>query len=136
MGEKNQVKWVGIRPVEPREAIPIQPYGDFGTQIAKDEYANNGGSTIHTVTSGKNLYLCSIAFSIFPTANGRGLFYVRNESDVTQYEFFDIRRQANDGFAVSMSFNPPLVIPEGWDICVYSYDSGFYVKGFIFGYEV
>jgi len=136
MGESNQVKWRGIRPVEPREAIPIQPYTDFGTQVAKDNYANNSTVIIHTVTSGKSLYLCSIGFSVFPTATGHGVFFVRDESDTTQYRFFYIRRQSDDGDMVSMTFNPPLVIPEGWDICLWSATSGFGIRGFIFGYEV
>jgi len=136
MGEPNQVKWRGIRPVEPREAIPVQPFGDFGTQIAKDAYANNSTVIIHTVTSGKSLYLCNIGLSVFPTASGYGYFYVRDENDTTQYRFFRPRRQQYDGEMVSMTFNPPLIIPEGWDIVLWSQVADFIIYGFIFGYEV
>lgn len=136
MGEPNQVKWRGIRPVDPREAIPVQPFGDFGTQIVKDTYADNSTVIIHTVTSGKSLYLCSIALSVIPAATGYGYFYVRDDSDTTQYRFFRPRRQQYDGEMVSMTFNPPLIIPEGWDICLMSQVDGFGMRGFIFGYEV
>jgi len=136
MGEGNQVKWRGIRPIDPREAIPIQPYADFGTQVAKDHYANNSITIIHTVTSGKNLYLCSATFSVFPAATGEGYMYVRNENDALQYYLFFIRRPTDNGTMVSVSFNPPLIIPQGWDICVRSMTLNFRVRGFIFGYEV
>lgn len=136
MGEPNQVKWRGIRPVEPREAIPIQPYGDFGTQVAKSAYVNNTTTIIHTVTSGKSLYLCSIALSVFPTAAGYGYFYVRDENDTTQYTILRPKRQQDDGEMVTMTFNPPLVIPEGYDIVIRSQVTDFVLYGFIFGYEV
>ena len=136
MGEPNQVKWRGIRPVEPREAIPIQPYGDFGTQIAKHNWVEGGTSIIHTVTSGKNLYLCSVAFSIYPTVDGEGTFSIRDDNDIVQYILFQIQRQANDGTMVTLTFNPPFVIPEGWDIAIWSSATGFRLRGFIFGYEV
>ena len=136
MGETNQVKWVGIRPVEPREAIPIQPYGDFGTQVVKNNHANNSTVIIHTVTSGKTLYLCSITLSVDPIANGYGWFYVRDTNDNTVYSFFRPRRQANDGEMVSATFNPPLKIPDGYDICLMSEVDGFHMYGFIFGYEL
>jgi len=136
MGEPNQVKWRGIRPVEPREAIPVQPFGDFGTQITKSVYANNATKIIHTVSSGKSLYLCSVALSVFPTALGEGYIYVRDENDTTQYYILVTRRQENDGEMVSMTFNPPIQIPAGWDICVVSSATNFKLRGFIFGYEV
>jgi len=136
MGEPNQVKWRGIRPVEPREAIPIQPYTDFGTQVAKDNYANNSTVIIHTVTSGKNLYLCSVAFSVYPTVDGSGSFNIRDDNDNIKHILFQIQRQANDGTMVTLTFNPPFVIPEGWDIIIWSSTTGFRLRGFIFGYEV
>jgi len=158
MGEKNRVRWVGIRPtdppetipveeqsplteigvkpVSPRQAIPTQPYRDFGTQIAKEGNAVNATVIIHTVSTGKTLYLCSVSFSVYPTANGMGALYCRDTDDALQYIFFIIRRQANDGFATAMSFNPPLVIPAGYDLCVRSWNDGFDTRGFIFGYEL
>jgi len=136
MGEPNQVKWRGIRPVEPREAIPIQPYTDFGTQVAKSASANNSTAIIHTVTAGKSLYLCGVSLSVVPTASGYGYFSVRDDTDTLQYTFFRPNRQQNDGEMVSMTFNPPLVIPEGWDIYIISQVNNFGMTGFIFGYEV
>jgi len=97
MGEANQVKWVGIRPTEPaetipveeqsplteigvkpvtpRQAIPIQPYRDFGTQVAAHNWVEGGTRVIYTVSSGKSLYLCSVAFSVYPTGWTREFFY-------------------------------------------------------------
>jgi len=136
MGEPNQVKWRGIRPVEPREAIPVQPYGDFGTQVVKHDCVEGGGSVIYTVSSGKNLYLCSVAFSVYPIADGNGSFNIRDDNDNIKHILFQIQRQANDGTIITLTFNPPFVIPEGWDIHLWSSATGFRLRGFIFGYEV
>jgi len=136
MGEANQVKWRGIRPVEPREAIPVQPFGDFGTQVAKDNYVDNSIVIIHTVTNGKTLHLCNISLSVYPQTDGYGWFYVRDTNDTIVYHFFRPRRLAYDGEMVTMTFNPPLQIPEGYDICLMSEVEGFFIHAFIFGYEV
>jgi len=136
MGEKNNVRWVGIRPTDPREAIPTQPYGDFGTQVAKYAWVENATSIIHTVSAGKTLYLCSIALSVDAVADGRGRMFVRDDTDTIQYYFFRARRPAGSGEMVPLTFNPPLQIPEGWDICVWSEVADFHLIGFIFGYEL
>ncbi len=135
-GEPNSVKWVGIRPTNPREAIPSQPYGDFGTQVVKDASIDNGTTIIHTVTAGTTLYLCSITFSMNPIAAGAGLMFVRNVADVLQYRFFQMRRLINDGFGVGTTFNPPLTIPAGYDVCIQSAAANVWVYGMIFGYEL
>ncbi|RLG10436.1 hypothetical protein DRN69_09010 [Candidatus Pacearchaeota archaeon] len=136
MGEPNQVKWRGIRPVEPREAIPVQPFGDFGTQVAKHSSINNDTTIIHTVMSGKILYLCSLSFGMTPINAGEGWIFVRDENDNITYYLFTTYRQQNDGICISMTFNPPLIIPAGYDICIQSNTEYCYVNGFIFGYEV
>jgi len=158
MGEKNKVRWVGIRPIDPpetipveeqsplteisvkpvspRQAIPIQPYGDFGTQIVKYAWVENATAIIHTVSAGKTLHLCSIALSVDAVADGRGRMFVRDDSDTIQYYFFRPRRPAGNGEMVGLTFNPPLKISEGWDICVWSENADFHLIGFIFGYEV
>jgi len=134
--EQSPLTSIRVKPASPRETIPIQPYKDFGTQIAKDYWANNSTGIIHTVTSGKSLYLCSVSLSFYNTSAGYGNMFVRDTSDNVQYRLLEIRRQANDGISVPLTFNPPLVLPAGWDICVYSGASDVLVRGFIFGYEV
>ena len=61
---------------------------------------------------------------------------MRDENDTTQYTIFRPRREQNDGEMVTMTFNPPLVIPEGYDIVIRSQVTDFVLYGFIFGYEV
>jgi len=136
MPEGNMMRWVGIRPTDPREAIPIQPYADFGTQIAKHVTANNQTSIIHTVSNGKNLYLCTATLSCLLTVTGNFCMFVRDDSDTTRYYIAYCRRQADDGICIPVTFSPPLVIPEGWDVCIWSGANGVQIQGFIFGYEV
>jgi hypothetical protein len=153
-GEANQVKWVGVRPTNPEEDLPVKqadktkllatvyPYVPVrpvgSTQVAKHNIATNSTVTIHTVTAGKTLYLCSIAFSIDnrAAAQAGGSFGVYNGAGALQYYFWIGSAPANDTKQASLSFNPPLELTAGWLIKVSSNLAAVDVLGFIHGYEV
>lgn len=123
--EHNQVKHVGVRPT-----------GLMGaTQIAKWAYANNSTAIVHTVTTGKTLYLTSIIMSAVPIAAGEAHFSVRDTGDTLAYHLGQTRCLINAGFISPASFQPALEIPAGYDIYVVSDTANFLALLSIFGWE-
>lgn len=122
--ESNQALWRGVRP------------GHNGVQVVANNNANNDTIEIYTVSIGKILYLTTLSWGTDPNAEGRGLIRVRNTTDVLQYDIVDIySRGANPCFSGSIPFNPPLEIPERWDIVVTSTVTSFVMFCFIHGWE-
>ena len=110
---------------------------DNASQIAVRKLANNSTEILHTVTTGKTLYLTAWTFTIDALATGDGILRVRNASDVAVYEIvYTSVRIANERFGLSDGFSPPLEIPAGYDVVVTSSASNCFVSGFIHGYEV
>ena len=154
MPEGNMIKWVGIRPTDPAEDIPITqtdpsklkatiqeplnvtPKRKEGSQVTRISGVQNGLSVIYTVPSGHKLYLCTIVLSCIASSTGHGRLGLRNENDVVLFNISWIQKSANDGHSVSIPFNPPMEIPSDYDIFVQSYQTGFNIYGFIFGYLI
>lgn len=122
--EPNEVLWRGVRPAHK------------GEQVVKGNTVNNGTSIVHTVSTGKTLYLTALAFSVYAGV-GESNMFVRNAADVTQYYFFvnTIFTAGGAGSMGNLSFNPPLEIPAGYDICVSSNAAANFAYGFIHGWE-
>jgi len=116
--------------------IPIQPYADFGTQVAKHKEINNTTTIIHTVSANKTLYLCNLVYSLQTLQAGGACVYVRDTNDYVLYKIIQTKRQQDDGFSISINFNPPLRIPAGYDIVGCSFAADAILICFIFGYEV
>jgi len=122
--EPNEVLWRGVRP------------GHRGEQIAKYASANNATVILHTVTIGKTLFLTAVSFQAATTTAGKsGILLVRDTSDVEKYKLFNFYLTAVGGLSDSLSFNPPLEIPSGWDICIYSSATECVARTFIHGWE-
>lgn len=136
MPEGNQVKWVGIRPTDPEENIPIK--AGLKTDIAKSNSVSNGVANIHIVTTGKTLNLTAARFFVRNTsgATGTARMEVRNASGVVQYDLFALDCQTGVDVASSLSIFPPLEISADWDIQVRSGQANVGVFGFMCGYEV
>lgn len=157
MPEANQVNWIGIRPTNPEENIPVKqsdetllnatvtqasnvrevyPKRKTGTtQIAKYQTANNGTEIVHTVTTGKTLFLCTIVLSALPVATGGITIEVTNASDVWQYYIVSSMFLINEGAVSPIPFNPPLEIPAGYKIKITSDTVNFYARIFVYGWE-
>lgn len=61
--------------------------------------------------------------------------YVRNVADVGQYNIVKNSTGTAASNTAFMSFNPPLEIPEGYDICIYSLAATAWAYGSVFGWE-
>ncbi len=122
--EPNQARWVGSRPAHK------------GTQIAKHGVATNATTIIHTVTSGKTLFLCSSILTINTSTAGKFCQYkVQDVGNSLVYLFtscvFDIVGQ----LIIPFNFDPPLEIPTGYDLVLISNDINLNSMAFIHGWE-
>lgn len=121
--EKNKARWLGVRPAH------------YGEQVTKNGSVVNNTVIVHTVTAGKTFYLSSAVIGLFSTGTASGYLLVRDDGDVLQYNIVFGRIINADEQLFSMGFDPPIEIPEGWDICVSSNSADMYVEGFIHGWE-
>jgi len=172
-GEENQIKWVGIRPTNPEENIPVKPGTDCGnfpvsfgasatpfqiatpsspaviqtepapwatsrsgvtrTQILKTEQNASTNHILHTVTSGKTLFITSCCLSYSSGSVGFAMLLVRNGSDTILYYLISAYLSSTPDQNIALSFPMPISVAAGFDIVV-SGPSG-YVVGTIHGWE-
>lgn len=134
----NLVRTIGIIPTRNADPIPVGKIPDGGTQVAKEGSAAGADVIVHTVTSGKTLYLsaCSLGIKNGLASTSSGYLGVRNASDTWQYMLLYTGVVANDGKTALLSFPIPLEIPAGYDIVANSSDADVQVYAFIHGYEM
>ena len=122
--EPNMTKWRGVRP------------GHNGIQVAKYNYAINATTIIHTVTDEKTFFLTTLTLSIEVPAAGYSYMFVRDAGDVVAYFLGFIQCSATSAAGpLAVTFNPPLEIPEKYDICIRSTVAVLEVAGFVHGWE-
>jgi len=122
--EDNKVLWRGVRPAH------------NGVQVAKSALATNNTVILHTVTAGKTLFLTTMVYGTDPEAVGLCQMQVRNVADVVQYTIQNfIPRTTSTSFSGSITFNPPLEIPAGYDIILVSGIAMLDLNCFINGWE-
>ena len=123
-GEPNAARWVGVRP------------GHGGSQIVKSGKKANGTEILYTVTAGKTLYLISVESMVSDNVGGLTAVYIRDELDVTWYQCdYRMSVQNNPNWGKQSFFFPPLEVPAGYDICMYSNVAGLNCQASIFGWE-
>ena len=122
--EPNELRWYGSRPAHK------------GTQILKENDAENETTIVHTVTTGKVLYLCSMILGYYAIAAGYAYGRIRDDSDETVTTvFIDTIQAGSDGKGTFASFWPPMEIPASYDIIVISSAVGLKPNLTIFGWE-
>ncbi len=98
MGEVNQFKWVGVRPILPYEAIPVfQSIPENAQRVWAYNWAENTWVVVYTVPSGKSLYLCLAILMASAAADGVGMLCVYNDAGTFQYCLAVTRKAAGDG---------------------------------------
>ncbi len=137
MKEDDHLKMLGVLPSQGADPIPVSILPDGGTQVAKHRGASNTTVVIHTVTTGKTLYLSSFIYSARNdnVANEYAYLFVTDGDDTPQYYLNDIALLPTNQLVFSVSFNPPLEIIAGWMIKIRTYDAGCAMMAFIHGYE-
>lgn len=107
--EPNMAKWQGVRP------------GHNGVSISKTGAAVNTTTTLYTVPAGKTLFL--VSWDLWTYGIGAGLFYaiLRDVSDGTVRYLGGGTLIANGEHQPNFGNSwPPIEIPAGYDIAVYS----------------
>lgn len=110
------------------------------TAVYKSGIIAGDAIILHTITAGKTLYLTSTALAIGALdTSGNSYVAVRNTSDIIQYYLIRHNTKATTGnsgnVAFSIQLSPPLNVPEGWDIIIYSPDINISAAATISGWE-
>jgi len=110
---------------------------NVGTQIYKTGTADNSTTIIHTVSSGKTLYLTGIALCgrVADTVSRIAELFVRDEGDVKVAILSKMSVRGNGHLSVNLILIPPYKVPAGYDICVGAYETSCYATGTIYGWE-
>jgi hypothetical protein len=107
--EANQIKWVGVRPAH------------NGTQVIIEGTVANGNNELYAVPATATLLLDFFTIDYYAGAIGSNMWAeIRNAADVHQYYLG--RHDSNritDGCKASNLW-PPLEIPAGYDINLFS----------------
>ena len=111
---------------------------DGATQVVADTSAIDCEAIIHTVTSGKTLYLSAVFCGCHnaDTSAHLGYLFVTNAADVIQYQLVYFYLPGTTGNTETLSLSPPLEIQEGWKVKVFSEAATLHAVGVIHGYEI
>jgi len=120
--EDNQVRWVGTRP------------GHNGEQVFESGQANNNTVILYTVPAGNTLYLCLVNYSVyFGIANTSKLMYYDGTPALWRTPI-QMSGPVADNFGQVFHYWPPLELPEGYSIRLFSGGVGLLVTGSVFGW--
>jgi len=126
-GESNQVKWAGMLPVRPEQALPVQPaawdtvyLGNTRTQIIKSVSTTGGAAIVHTVTAGKTLYLCSVQLTSGWNISTVSWIGYRDAGDVSIFDFIRLQGNGVHSMSESVIFPMPLIIASAYDVYIAS----------------
>ena len=121
--ESNRCRWVGVRPAH------------GGTQVMTYCGVNNSTGIVYTVPAGKTFYLCWANIVVPTVTTGHGELYIRNLADVFVFELASVNVfTAAAAYSGPFIGNPPLEVPEGYDVCILSSTAGLIVIGNAFGW--
>ncbi|HDZ62616.1 MAG TPA: hypothetical protein ENH40_05680 [Nitrospirae bacterium] len=110
------------------------------TQVFKNGIAAGGTSLLHTVATGKSLYMTGlfIAINSLDTSSPVNIS-VQDENDIWQYYLFKTTPRAtldnSANMALSIDIIPPQEITEGWDIKIYTGNAGVLLSVSLSGWE-
>jgi len=140
MAEGNQVKWVGIQPIQPLENIPVSMgawettvSGVARTQIIKSVEANNETKIIHTVTADKTFYFVCCGCGCDSGAGKYVHVLIRNVADATIAIIIDIHTTAQTAIARTVPFPIPIVLLSGFDVVMITDNP--HATAFVLGWE-
>lgn len=107
------------------------------TQVLKRVSANNAITIIYTVPSGKTFYLCNMHMSGVNAggALATGYVYIRTGAPAETVRW-DINCQDADQRIIDIPFNPPVEMPEDYQILVRSMLANYHLFTTIHGYTI
>lgn len=146
MGEANEVKWVGVRPTDPAEDIPVTLDGEElvvgmpAGALAKSLWglANNTVVNLYNVPAGKTLYLCTtiIVVNNLTAGNARGEVRIYNTVPAIDTYLQGCEIGPNQLSNIPMQFIPPMPVITGYSVRVSSNATNCFVSGTFYGYII
>lgn len=124
-----------IFPGDSANPIPVGKIPDGAVQVVNSDHVSDGAVVLHTVSAGKTFYLTHCSIDATGDADGFAYIAVRNTDDVDQYMILHAAGHTGFGVTSSPVFIPPIEIPSGWDVTLYS-PSTYTSYGFVHGYEL
>jgi len=107
--EPNHVKWQGVRPAHD------------GTQVLSEQYVINGTLPIYTVPVGQTFYLCTVGMACAIFAVGLGIVGVQTDVPATIANLLYDNYVAGSHLPTkNVSFWPPIELPAGYSVFVFS----------------
>ena len=146
MSEPDRSKWVGIRPVEPVEALlveqdvkgryPQMPAGAI--QAWGNRYTVNILATIYTVPAGKTAYLHSFHFGAANIGAGssQAQFIVYDATPAVVWYMATLVMIPGQHDNICRHFEVPLELPENWTVRGYTSIASFYWWGSCLGWYI
>ena len=142
MSETNQLKWVGIRPVNPEEDIPVkqsspQTLQSAITNITDDTLfsinrpnkgdmrfttttATNAYIGVFTVPAGHEYHIVASCLTVVTSGSGVAQLYIRNNIPSKIFELGFAQRTPDGCFCNNAIIICPLTLPAGYNVIVYS----------------
>ena len=154
-GEQNQIRWVGVRPTDPPENIPVNiaaanadvpikspafqsviqiepgPWdtvrsGVTRTQIIVGDLSGTANKVLHTVTAGKTLHIVSLWAIVNHTANVVARFRITTGGGTEVSILFAIGSIANIYKNASCTFPMPIKVQAGYKLDFFGGTAGSY----------
>lgn len=143
-GESNQVKWVGIRPTNPPETIPVSqaargiyPNPPNATRVNATSAAAGNTTIVYTVPANHVLFIFAAVYmgsNVSTTNTLGGSLAVRDTSDVHQFYLLNFSVVAESTYALTATYPVAIEVPAGWDVYNYSNGADFHTRGIIHGW--
>lgn len=134
MGEGNQVKWVGVRPTDPPENIPVEVGLPYTSSIIYKNSAANSTTIIYTVPSGKKLYVTGAVFILEGTNNDSGNLMIYRSGGVAICALGEGKITIYYSTVVQASIQSPIILPAAYSIRVSAFGATSWARGSFTGY--
>ena len=121
--EGNRARWVGVRP------------GHHGEQVAISKEVTDATIIVYTVPAAKRFFLCDVGISYYAAEAGTHFgLGVRDDVDTLLYYLWYHTSNWATASETGRNFWPPIEIPAGYDVFIYSSGATRTVHAFIHGW--
>lgn len=134
MGEKDQVKWLGVQPTDPEAIFTRYEVPEGATFVQGYGQGTNGWSTIYTSPTGYYTFITDWGFTVGCTANCNALAQIRTSGPATKIEFALLHVLANSWGATGHNHSVALKMDPDDYIRIYTNNAGSWCNFWYTGY--
>ena len=136
MGEGNQVKWVGVRPTDPPESIPVEFELPYTGSVMRINSAANNTTIMYVVPAGYKLCLTGAIFILEGTNNDSGNLTIYDTSSVAKCALGEGKITTYYSTVVQASIQSPIILPTNYSIKVSAFGTASWARGSFTGYLI